>query len=43
MGPPPGQKLQIHPTNLTYSTRVMFYKGLGWVACVGFVECVGLL
>jgi hypothetical protein len=29
MGPTPGQKLQLHPTNLTYSTPVMGWKGLG--------------
>ncbi len=34
-GLPPGKKLQLHPTKLTWSTRVMWWKGLGWVACVG--------
>ena len=29
--------------NLTYSTRVMCCKGLGGMACDGFVECVGLV
>jgi hypothetical protein len=43
MGPyPGGKKLQLHPTNLTHSTPVMWWKGLwvkGWRRVVG---CVGL-
>ena len=37
MGSYPGHKLKIYPS---YSTSVMWWEVLGWVVCVGFVECV---
>jgi len=40
---PWGKKLQLNPTDLTHSTPVMWWKGLGCMDGVGFVECVGLL
>ena len=42
MGCRGGKKLQLYPTNLTYSTPIMRYKALQWMTGVGFVECVGL-
>jgi len=36
------KKLQLYPTNLTYSPPVMWWRALGQMAGVGFVECVGL-
>jgi len=40
--PPRGQKPEINPTNLTYSTLVMWWKGLGGMIGDEFVEWVGL-
>ena len=37
-----GQKLQIHPVKLTYSTRAMLHKALKLMIGVGLVECVEL-
>ena len=42
MGPHLGQKLQIYPTSLTYSTVVMGWKGLWVMNWRRVVECVGL-
>ena len=43
-GSHPGRswKLQLYPSNLAYSTVVMWWKVLGEGINDGFVECVGL-
>ena len=42
MGPYPGKKPQLLPTNLAYSTPVMWWKWLEELFGGGFVSCGGL-
>ena len=44
MGPTTGvtKKLQLHPTNLTYPTAVMWWRGWGSWFGDGFAQCVVL-
>lgn len=42
MGPTSGKKLQLHLTDLSYSTVLMWWKELGRLVGDGFVQCGGV-